>query len=255
MGLSCVKSLCCCCCCCCEDEDYSGQLATNISLNRKDPSNLIKEIRKFKVRSLRESLQPVRGRINRIDKLADESLNKCHYPCKNGLTRDESAAIYLLGLKIGDDPICEVIQKAWESDDETQLRPWFSYLNLLFTALEKLPNANGEVYQAIPYDKNWEKQLRSTSAPLYKTFGFGARTADAPKKYLEQKGNKKIIYIGYKGANKDCQIYLPLGFDGAILFPGLMVGSIVSYDEKEDGSITFHFLEKKPASKSKSNRF
>jgi hypothetical protein len=65
------------------------------------------------------------------------------------LTQDESAAIYLYTMA---KPIYSSLNKALRAEDHQAQKPWFAYLKLLTTALEKLPSITDTVWRGIDVD-------------------------------------------------------------------------------------------------------
>ena len=62
------------------------------------------------------------------------------------LTRDESAAIYLYTM-----PTCfsSRLNETLRAEKRQKLKPWFDFLKLFISALEKLPPTNGIVWRAV----------------------------------------------------------------------------------------------------------
>lgn len=54
--------------------------------------------------SLGEALKPVSVscQINGLQRSIDEAYQRCHYPSTDGLTRDESAVLYLYSMETGE---------------------------------------------------------------------------------------------------------------------------------------------------------
>jgi hypothetical protein len=67
----------------------------------------------------------------------------------NLLTRDESAAIYLYSMA---SPVFSHLNKALRAKDRHALKPWFAFLKLFITALEKLPSTEETVWRGINCD-------------------------------------------------------------------------------------------------------
>jgi hypothetical protein len=67
------------------------------------------------------------------------------------LTQDESAAIslYTMQWPDSDDNLCTILNKILRSEERNILKPWFSYLKLLLTALFKLPSRKGVIWRGI----------------------------------------------------------------------------------------------------------
>jgi hypothetical protein len=65
------------------------------------------------------------------------------------LTRDESAAIYLYSMSI---PFFSCLNVALRAEIRDELKPWFAFLKLFITALEKLPSMKCIVWRGVNYD-------------------------------------------------------------------------------------------------------
>ncbi|CAF1198048.1 unnamed protein product [Adineta steineri] len=65
------------------------------------------------------------------------------------LTNDESAAIYLYSMSIS---FFSCLNEALRAEKRHALKPWFLYLKLFITALEKLPSIRKTVWRGIPID-------------------------------------------------------------------------------------------------------
>ncbi|CAF4819790.1 unnamed protein product [Rotaria sp. Silwood2] len=70
------------------------------------------------------------------------------------LTVDEAAAIYLYTmLRSKEDQTVPIqLNKALRSRAQSQLIPWFSYLQLLTTAINKLPSVKGTIWRCAQGD-------------------------------------------------------------------------------------------------------
>ena len=70
---------------------------------------------------------------------------------KDGLTKDESAAIHLYTMQWPDsnDNLSTILNKILRSEKRDILRPWFSYLRLILTGLFKLPPKKGIFWRGI----------------------------------------------------------------------------------------------------------
>ncbi|CAF1123806.1 unnamed protein product [Adineta ricciae] len=65
------------------------------------------------------------------------------------LTHDESAAIYLYSMPI---PFFSTLNATLRNKNRDALKPWFGYLKLFITALEKLPYVNTVVWRGVSGD-------------------------------------------------------------------------------------------------------
>jgi hypothetical protein len=65
------------------------------------------------------------------------------------LTQDESAAIYLYSM---DTSFYSYLNKTLRDKNRHALKPWFAFLKLFITALEKLPSTKATVWRGVNYD-------------------------------------------------------------------------------------------------------
>jgi hypothetical protein len=65
------------------------------------------------------------------------------------LTLDESAAIYLFTMPT---KFFEALNNALRIENRHKLKPWFAFLKLFITALEKLPSVSGTFWRGVPCD-------------------------------------------------------------------------------------------------------
>ena len=66
-----------------------------------------------------------------------------------GLTRNESAAIYLYTMAT---PFFSNLNTALRAENREALKPWFAFLNLFMTALRRLPSTQQTVWRGVNYD-------------------------------------------------------------------------------------------------------
>jgi hypothetical protein len=52
--------------------------------------------------SLQKALEPISSQIDQIDRFRKVATNECHFPSEHGLTRDESAAVFLYTMEWGE---------------------------------------------------------------------------------------------------------------------------------------------------------
>jgi len=65
------------------------------------------------------------------------------------LTRDESAAIYLYTMG---PPFFSRLNETLRAENRDALKPWFAFLKLFITALEKLPSMKATIWRGVNYD-------------------------------------------------------------------------------------------------------
>jgi hypothetical protein len=113
-----------------------------------------------KLLPLQEAIEPVLSQIHQLDRFVKTAKNECRFPSQHGLTRDESAAVYLYTIEGGENGFCQVLNRALRSENRPALKPWFAYLKKLFdTAVQKLPNLRTNVWRGVTRDiaRNYKK--------------------------------------------------------------------------------------------------
>ncbi|CAF3973027.1 unnamed protein product, partial [Rotaria sp. Silwood2] len=108
---------------------------------------------------LQKALEPISSQINQLDRFSKIAKNECHFPSEHGLTRDESAAVFLYTMECGENSLYQVINRALRAEDRSSLKPWFGYLKLFDTGVQKLPTVRKNLWRGVPTDiaKNFKK--------------------------------------------------------------------------------------------------
>ena len=101
---------------------------------------------------LRQALAPILSRITGLDKFIQIATNECHYPSEHQLTRDESASIYIYTMDWGEQSLYRILNAELRVADRSVLIPWYGYLKLFDTALQKLPNLQASLWRGINVD-------------------------------------------------------------------------------------------------------
>lgn len=99
--------------------------------------------------SLEEAVNGLLSKVLGLDEQVKWAKKRCHFPSEHGLTKDESAAIYLYTMEGGVENFYEIINNALRSRDRPALKPWIPYLKLFTTAIEKLPLVRGNIWRGI----------------------------------------------------------------------------------------------------------
>lgn len=106
----------------------------------------------FPLVSLEEAVKPISHLINNLDRYVKLAKENCTYPNEHDLTRDESAGVYLYTMEWGKDSLYRVLNRALRNEDRSSLKPWFSFLKLFNTALEKLPSVQKVIWRGVRND-------------------------------------------------------------------------------------------------------
>jgi hypothetical protein len=102
--------------------------------------------------SLKKSLELITLHINQLEQSIESAKQNCHFPNEHNLTKDESAALYLYSIECGDESFYRVFNRALRSENRPALVPWFSFLKLFHTALNKLPIVKKSIWRGLRED-------------------------------------------------------------------------------------------------------
>jgi hypothetical protein len=223
-------------------ESGAMQRFNKVSINSHDPLRFIDGYLDEPLVSLEEALQPFDGDINQLYNHIHEAKTKCHYPSEHHLTRDESAAIYIYTMKWKPECLHERLHAAWNSGNRSQLKPWFKYLKLFKSALDKLPDTKKQIWQGIAYDEHMKDKLSSKSSPLFSSLGSCSTSEDELKKYLHDKYGPQTILIGYDSVHGKSISQYGVDQDSheVILWAGAKVGVAKMYEADGNGSLIYH---------------
>ncbi|CAF1252995.1 unnamed protein product [Rotaria sordida] len=100
--------------------------------------------------TLEDALKPIRNAIPHLDDYIQKVKRRVNTSFSNSLTIDESAAIYLYTMQLNDISFSRMLNEALRYEDQTEVKNyWFNYLELILSALKKLPSIRGHVYQGV----------------------------------------------------------------------------------------------------------
>jgi hypothetical protein len=97
------------------------------------------------VLTLEEAIERITPPIPRAMDYVLTAKKKCNRK-SSLLTRDESAAIYLYSMPIS---FFSCLNEALRAENRHALKPWFAFLKLFITALEKLPSTKKTVWRGV----------------------------------------------------------------------------------------------------------
>ncbi|CAF3795354.1 unnamed protein product [Rotaria sp. Silwood1] len=139
-----------------------------------EPGKLLMPIEgyeKMKLGSLEEAIEFLVAIVPDIRRKAYIAKQRCQEP-KDGLTSDESASIFLYTMEWDPDCVYSLLNRALRSEKRQALRPWFSYLKLMLSALWKLPSHKLVVYRGVKLDLSAEYSIGKTTI----WWGFSSTT-------------------------------------------------------------------------------
>lgn len=171
-----------------------------------------------KLVSIEKSLEKLQTSSNQLCHSIQLAKQKCYYPSEHGLTRDESAAIYIYTMEWGENSLYRLFNQALRSKNRQQLENWFPYLRLFDSALEKLPEVEETVWRGVSMDigKNYLKNQRITWWGITSC----ALSVNAVEPFLGQGQNSTLFSIrtingknirDYAEFQNEDEIVLPLG--------------------------------------------
>lgn len=102
--------------------------------------------------SLEESLKPISSDIDELSHYIKVAKERCHFPSEHGLTRDESAAIYLYSMEWGKHSLYKLLNEALRAEDRSISKKWFLFLKLFNRAVKKLRTVTTAIWRGVPKD-------------------------------------------------------------------------------------------------------
>ena len=108
--------------------------------------------------TLEEAVVPLMDQLPDIRTYVDVAKSRCDPSPVDGLTVDESASVMLYTMEWEPQNEClyVVLNAMLRTEDRRKLKPWFSYLKLVLTALSRLPSSSQRVYRGVKKDLSGE---------------------------------------------------------------------------------------------------
>ena len=103
--------------------------------------------------SLEKAIEPLHSILPGIQSKVWVAKQNCDTP-EDGLSPDESASIYLYSMEWAPQDKClySVLNVTLRDKNRQNLKPWFSYLKLVLTALGRLPSVRTTIYRGVKLD-------------------------------------------------------------------------------------------------------
>jgi hypothetical protein len=171
-----------------------------------------------KLVSLEKSLQLVQSQIDQLLHYIKIAKRHCHFPSEHGLTKDQSAAVYIYTMERGETTLYRVLNNALRAEDRQGLKIWFPYLKLFDTALDLLRTVKESLWRGVSVDigKNFTKNqlvtwwsVSSCSSSVDVIQNFLGNDKNATLFMIEAVNGKKVF--GYTEYESEDEIILRIG--------------------------------------------
>ncbi|CAF3465837.1 unnamed protein product [Rotaria sp. Silwood1] len=213
---------------------------------------------------LQKALEPISSQIDQLDRFSKIAKNECHFPSEHGLTRDESAAIFLYTMEWGESSLYQVINRTLRAEDRSTLKPWFGYLKLFDAAVQKLPTVQKNIWRGAA--RNIAQNYKAGDEFTWWTISSCSTTVNIIKDFL---GSNSTLFLIEAVNGKDISKYTNYPSENeVILCPGTRLRVVSDpldqppmhvvhlqevTDETEDQlTTTFHAMEVTSPSKTES---
>jgi hypothetical protein len=195
--------------------------------------------------SLEQAIEPLWSIIDDIKRYVWIAKKGTQNP-KQGLTHDEAASIMLYTMEWdSNESLYRVLNKTLHTEDRNCVKPYFSYLKLILTALCKLPSYQGVVWRGTYLDVSarYHKGQRAV------WWGFSSVTNKAAilngEQYLGTTGNRTLFSIECKNAKQISQHSSFSMEDELLLMPGFHF-EVISILHPAQGMHLIHLKEISP---------
>ncbi|CAF1157222.1 unnamed protein product [Adineta steineri] len=168
--------------------------------------------------SIEKALEPIETQINGLKVYIKTAKKYCYYPSDDGLTRDESAAVYIYTMEWDETSLYRLLNKALRDANRQNIKIWFPFLKLFDTALDKLPTVKESVWRGVPLDigKNFTKNhvltwwtVNSCSSSVNVIKNFIGNNKSSTLFLIEIINGKKIS--GYTAYENEDEVILKIG--------------------------------------------
>ncbi|CAF4112214.1 unnamed protein product, partial [Adineta steineri] len=176
------------------------QQFTRVSDIVKEPQKMLMPIRGYEempIVSLEEAVAPLISILPEIQDYAYVAKERCEFVPPDDLTQDESASIMLYSMEWEPHDKCLyfALNAALRTEDRRKLKPWFLYLKLILTALEKLPSRRCHVFRGV----NLDLSNQYTKGKKFVWWGFSSCTTSIEvlenEQFLDKTGERTMFTI------------------------------------------------------------
>ncbi|CAF0758027.1 unnamed protein product [Adineta steineri] len=227
-----------------------AQLYTRVSDIAKEPQKMLMPIRGYEkvlIVLLEEAVTPLVSILPEIQDYVYVAKQRCESVPPDDLTRDESASIMLYSMEWEPHEECLyfVLNATLRTEDRQKLKPWFSYLKLILTALEKLPSKPCHVFRGVTLDLT----NQYTQGKTFVWWGFSSCTTSIEvleeEQFLGKTGQRTLFTIECD-SGKDISRHSYFQSQKEVLLVAARQFIVVSYCQQEPGLHMIQLKETKP---------
>ncbi|CAF0981283.1 unnamed protein product [Adineta steineri] len=176
------------------------QQFTRVSDIVKEPQKMLMPIEGYEempIVPLEEAVGPLVSILPKVQNYAYVAKERCESVPPDDLTQDESASIMLYSMEWEPHEKCLyfALNAALRTEDRRKLKPWFSYLKLILTALEKLPSRRCHVFRGV----NLDLSNQYIKGKKFVWWGFSSCTTSIEvlenEQFLDKTGERTMFTI------------------------------------------------------------
>ena len=149
--------------------------------------------RSEKLVSLEKSLELLESQIDELSYYIKIAKKNCHFPNDHGLSKDQSASIYIYTMEWGEQTLYRVLNQALRSENRQALKIWFPYLKLFDTALNLLPTVKEVVWRGVPLDIG--KSFTKDQIFAWWSVSSCSSSVNVIETFLQNKSNSTLFLI------------------------------------------------------------
>ncbi|CAF1436896.1 unnamed protein product [Adineta steineri] len=172
--------------------------------------------------SLEEAIDPLISLVPEVERMA-WTVKQNYFDAQNGLTNDEAASIllYTMEWEPKQKSFYIILNNTLQAANRQLLKPWFLYLRLIMTSLDKLPSDSNRltVYRGVKLDLSTQYPKGSTVT----WWGFSSCTTSvgvlSNDQYLGRSGTRTLFNIDCSSAKSVKQYSLYPEEDEVLLPP------------------------------------
>ena len=197
--------------------------------------------RSEKLVSLEKALEPIESHIDELPYYIKIAKKNCRFPSEHGLSKDQSAAIYIYTMEWNETSLYRVLNQALRSENRQALKIWFPYLKLFDTALNQLPTVKEVLWRGIPLDIG--KSFTKNQLVTWWSVNSCSSSLDVIKAFLCNKKNSTLFLIEAMNGKRISSYTEFENEDEIILRMGTQFRVKSNALDHPDGSHVVHLIE------------